>query len=929
MRTWLNRLAGLINKRQHEAEFKKELETNLQLQIEDNIRAGMNADEARRAARLRFGSIDAASEAVRDRRGIPFVETCGRDIIYALRTLRQNTGWSAVAILSLALGVGANSALFALINNYALEKLPVRNPDELVVFRWYGANTAKSLISDYANIDKQPDEPAGSAFSFFTSDRFRGANQTLSDIVAFAPAGQLSVFTDAQAEFATGYFVSGNFFSALGIFPATGRALTPADDSETANPVVVISHPYWQLKFQSDARILGKTITINSAIFTVVGIAPADLVDITKRGSVNAPDIIIPLGLEPRIRGKEGSWLRHPQNWWLTIIGRLRPGVTAEQVQANHADVFEQAARDGWNAFVASMPPQSQANPNLGARAVRVPKLRVVSANRGISDANGEVFNQLAILGAISATVLLIVCVNLANLFLSRAAGRKKEIAVRMAIGASRGRVVRQLLTESLVVSALGGALGLLFAVWCTRLLSSVVFRIDSFSTYSYRIPKIDLTVLLFSGLLTLLTGLAFGIIPAMRTTQLASAPALREGENKFSPSRSLLGRSLLIVQIASSLVLLIGAALFMRTLWNLSHLDVGFNPDNLVVFTLQPGLSGYSGQSAVALYEQIEQSILRVPGVRSLTFAAPEGLLAFGETQFDLWTTGAGGEPVNSVASLMATAPNFFDTMEVPLKQGRKFTSADTQASPLVAIVSERLARTLSPDGNAIGKFLGNPQAPASRRVEVIGIAADAKVNSLRDSASPLVYRPITQLPFPWRTIVVRTAVEERALLRPIAEAIRQVDPRLPIGQLSTEMDRIEGSYLMNERVFASASAFFGGLAVIIAMIGLFGLMSYSVVRRTKEIGIRIALGAERQAVLRSVLTETLLLVGIGIVFGLGGALAATRVIATLLFGIAPHDPLTISVAVALMVTVSVFAGYLPARRASRVDPTVALRHE
>jgi predicted permease len=721
--------------------------------------------------------------------------------------------------------------------------------------------------------------------------------------------------------------VSGNFFTALGISPALGRTIAPADDLESAEPVVVISHPYWQRRFRSDAGVLGKTLTINNTVFTVAGVAPPYLVDMTKRGSVNAPDILIPLALEPRVWAKE-SWMHYPQNWWLTIIGRLKPGVTASQVQSSFNDVFERTARDGWNTFVASMPPEARANPSLGGRQVRVPKLKIVSASRGVSDSNAKIFSELAILSGIFATVLLIVCVNLANLSLSRATARQKEMAVRLAIGASRRRVVRQLLTESVVVAGIGGALGLLFAIWCTRLLSNIVFRIDSFSPHSYQIPKINLAVFLFSGLLTLVTGLLFGIVPALRTSKVDCVPAMREGENRFSHARGRLGKSLLVAQVALSLVLLIGAGLLLRTLWNLRQVDVGFNPNNLVVFTLQPGLSGYDRSRTPALYEQIEQRLLRVPGVRSVTFAAPEGLLAFGETRFDLWTNGQGPEPVHFVASVMSAVPNFFDTMEIPLKSGRGFTAADTQTSAPVAIVSETLAKTLSPDGHAVGRYYASaPQAP--RRVEVIGVVADAKVNSLRDSPSPLVYRPIAQMGFPSRTVVVRGTGEAKALLAAIGDAVHQVDAHLPIGQLSTEMDRIEGSYLLNERIFAFASTFFGALALVIAMIGMFGLMSYTVARRTREIGIRMALGAEREMVLRSVMKEALLLVAIGVVIGLAGALALTRFIASLLFGLAPHDPLTISVSILLMLLVAVLAGYLPARRASRVDPMVALRYE
>lgn len=921
-RSWLARLGDMFHKSQREQDLADEFETNLQLEIDDRIRSGMSPGEARRTALLKSGGLDAAREACRERRGIPLLETLGRDVNYAFRMLRRNKGWSAVAVLSLSLGIGANSALFSLVHNYALEKLPVRNPDELVAFRWYGENSVERLGSEDSYIaHAASNERAGSNFSFHAFEQFRTTNQTLSEIFALAKINALNVFVHGEAEFAGGQFVSGNFYNALGISPVIGRTLTPQDDRESAAPVVVLSHQYWQRRFNLDPGIVGSTITINNVAFTVAGVTPGHFVDLTKLGTLAAPDITIPMMLEPRVRtGDGGSWLRLPQDWWLMVMGRLRPGVALQQAEANFRDIFDAAAMQGWTTFVASLNDEQKLRPDLGGREPRVPGLRIVPASRGTSDSQPAVINELAVLTAIFGIVLLIVCVNLANLLLSRAAARQKEIAVRLAIGASRARVIRQLMTESLVIAAAGGVLGLFLAVWSTTLLSGIVFRISS-----NPLPGLNLAVAVFSSVLTVLSGLAFGIVPALRATRL------HKETRGLTPSQSRLGKSLLVVQVALSIVLLITAGLFLRTFWNLQRVDTGFKPENLALFRIQPSLNGYDRQRAVSLYEQLEEKLLMLPGVRNIAYVGPDGLLTDGETHTAVYVQGESSQPAAPTqASILSISRNVFDTMEIPLKSGRPFTTADTQTAPLVAIVNEAFARTFFGNANPIGRrFAGRPQAPASVQIEIVGVVPDVKVNSLRDTAPPMFYRPFGQVGFPSRIVVVRTAGDPEALLPAIRESVRSLDPRLPLRDVSTQMDRIGRGYLSNERIFAFASSFFAGLALVLAMIGLFGLMSYSVSRRTREIGIRMALGARSDLVLKAVMREALVLAALGVVTGLAGALALARLIAALLFGLAPHDPWTISIAVTLMLLVSALAGYLPARRASRVDPMVALRYE
>jgi predicted permease len=599
-------------------------------------------------------------------------------------------------------------------------------------------------------------------------------------------------------------------------------------------------------------------------------------------------------------------------------------------VQASFEDVWQRAVIEGWNQFVATMPPEARANPELGARVIRVPDLRVVSASRGVSDPKVDIFRELAILGAIFGVVLTIVCVNLTNLTLARAAGRQKEIALRLSLGATRQRLIRQLLTESIVLACIGAALSLVFAVWCARSLSGVVFRIDRFSPYSYQPPQLSWQMLLFSVLLAIAAGLLFGVMPAFKLTSADRASAIRQAENRFSPSRTLTGKVLFVAQVALSLLLVVTAALLFRTLQNLQHVDVGFDPHHLAAFSLQPDLGGYESKQLPSLYERIQKQLLTIRGTQSISFAAPEGLLDFGETRFDFWIRGDGAEPIHHVASVVSIHPNFFETMGIPLKLGRTFSTSDVRTSPRVAIVNETLAKALSPDGNPVGKvFAGSPNPRANQQVEIVGVVADAKVNSLRDNPPPVFYRPIEQVPFPSRTVVVRTAGDPAALLPAIRDAVRQVDPGLPVMRLATQMERLEGSYLMNERVFAFASAFFAVLALIVVTVGLFGLMSYSVSRRTSEIGIRLALGAEPRAVLKAVLFEAISIVATGIAVGIVAVIAAAPLITTLLYGLAPHDPASLLAAALLMFIASIVAAYWPARRASRCDPMIALRYE
>jgi predicted permease len=606
--------------------------------------------------------------------------------------------------------------------------------------------------------------------------------------------------------------------------------------------------------------------------------------------------------------------MRRPAGWWLVVMGRRHSGVGLDTVRTNFEAVYQRTTREDWEAYLSSAAPEERAA--RSAEGNRVSRLQIVNASHGASDLQDDVLLQFAVLGFIFVVVLLIVCVNLANLLLARTTVRQRELALRMSIGASRWRLIRQLLTEGVVLAVIGGSCGLMGAVWSRSLLAGF------FQSASARVPQFNWTIIGFAATITLLTALVFGTVPALRGTRLDYAPFLRDGSVLFSHSRSRLSKSLLVIQVALSLVLLIAAGLFTQTLLNLRSVNLGFNPNNIVVFTVEPRLSGYDRQRSAALYEELEKRLLSVPGVQSVAFSA-DAFLSGSTTTSSVFIGGSGFE-----TKFLSVHHGFFDTMEVPLKLGRRFTLQDTVTSPQVAIVNEAFAAAFFQNKNPIGEhYLGRAQLPAPP-VEIVGVVPDVKAHSLRDQPSPMVYRPLTQSGSPSRTVIVRILGDSADRIAAIRSAVHDIDSRLPLRDLSTQMELI-GRYTIQERLLAFASAFFGALALVITMIGLFGLMSYSVARRTRDIGIRIALGARRDEVLRSVLGEALRLVGIGVVIGLGAALGITRLISFLLFGLAAHDPLAITIAVAIMFLVGVAAALMPARWASRVDPMVALRYE
>jgi predicted permease len=834
------------------------------------------------------------------------------DLKHAGRMLWHSKGWTVVVLLSLSIGIGATTALFTAVNGLLLQTVPVPAPSELVRLGGAGENNMRRSSSDYGF--SQPFEGLNvrASFSYSAYQQMREANQTLTDLAAFAPGEAYNVIVKGTAENASSFVVTGNFFSVLRVPMALGRGITPEDDRAGAEPVAVISHAMWRRRFGSDPDVIGTSVRINQTPATIVGVTAAGYTGVMRLGG-QAPDVTVPLALDPTLTPPtppQTARLATPTSWWLLVAGRLKPDVTYSQVTGNLEGPMQQAARAGRAWFLGGLKPEERSLARNRTEGEGVPRLAVRSAEHGMYDADPQSRRAASIVSVVVTILLLIVCANVANLLLSRGTARAREIAVRLSMGASRWRLIRQLLTESLMLSATGGLLGIAIAYWGKSLLP---FGQNA---------SIDVTVLAFVTGISILAALLFGVVPAIRATRVELAGAMKESGRSLTHSRTWLGKSLLVLQVAMSLVLLIGAGLFLRTLNNLRNVDIGFNANNLLIFRINPQGNRYELPRIAQVYERTRAELSALPGVRSVAFTRMT-LLSGGESTTSLVIQ---GQTQDLGAHVMAVSPGFFDTLEIPVLLGRGFTEHDLAQPTTVAMINDAAAKKYFGGDNPVGRRIGQ-DVDRSGTAEIVGVIADTKYNSLREPAPPTWYQ---LLPRDARSlaVVVRTAGDPSAMIETMRAAMQKVDPELPVTGVTTQTDNIENR-VSQERLFALAYSLFGALALLLACIGLFGLMSYSVSRRTNEIGIRMALGAQRSGVVGMVLRESMIMVAIGVTLGLAAALAAGRLVASVLFGLEPTDVWTIAAAIALMAAVSFAAGYLPARRASRVDPMVALRYE
>ncbi len=904
---WLRELARrlriLLHRRRFDADIEEEMRLHLALREQEQIESGMSAAHARAAARRQFGNATYIKEESRLAWGWEWLEHAIQDANYGVRAMLRSPGITSVALLSLALGIGANTAIFSLMDAVMLKSLPVKQPDRLVLF----GNGLDCCISDaFPN-------PWLYSYPFYREMQKR--NQVFSDVAAaYSGTDRVHGFVAgrAEAEPMNIQLVSGTYFDMLGVQPLMGRAISEEDDRTEGNhAVAVISYGWWTRSFARDPSVLGKKLTIGSTVFSVIGVAPPEFFG-TKVGE--APDMWIPLSMQKEIRpGYDGY--NDPMYESLHLMARLKPGVTIADASANANLLFQQILRSFAGASVNREDLEKLDKAHVG----------LTSMATGFSRLREEFSEPLKVLMAVVALVLLIACANIANLLLARSTSRAQELAVRQALGAGRSRLIRQLLTESLVLALAGGALGIAFASWATRFLVGIVS--DGRQSLELQV-SIDSSLLLFALGVTLATALLFGTIPAFRATRLSLTGALKEGRGMAGArAKGAFASALVISQVALSLVLLAGAGLFLRSLINLTRVDVGFNTENVICLRVDPSSAGYKEDTRLAaLYRQIEDRVGAIPGVRAASFS----LFTFNQGTWNnsISVQGylAGHRETDVHHNVIGTG--YFSAMGIPLIAGRAFGPQDTAHSPKVGIIGETMARTLFPAGSPIGRHYGRGGPEHAGDIEVIGVVKDVKYNSLDEEPQPGDYLPYTQNFRYLNDFEVRYTGDPAAILSAVREAIHASDRTLAISDVTSLNEQVTRS-ITDERLVAELSTFFALLAVFLACIGIYGLMSYVVTRRTHEIGVRMALGAERAHVLRQILAEILLLVACGVAIGVPASFAGARLISSMLFGLRSTDPLSFFAAVAVLLVIAGIAGYLPARRASLIDPMLALRHE
>jgi macrolide transport system ATP-binding/permease protein len=907
------RLRALLFKGALDDELDEELRYHLEREVEQNVRAGMSPEEARRAALRAFGGLQRAREECKEARGVRFIEELWQDLRYGVRTLWKKPGFTLVAVLTLALGIGANTAIFSFVNAVLLRPLPVAKPERLV-YVFGGVRTNPYNVSSYPDyVD------------------YRDRNKVFSELIAYSPI-TLSLSGDDGADMVSGLIVTGNYFDALGVRARAGRTFLPEEDSTPGgHPVAVISHALWQSRFAGDPRIEGRQLLLNGQPFTIVGVAPAGF-NGAQAGQTN--DIYVPMAMQALVRPPRGGYSgemnpdllskRGPR--WLDLVGRLKEGVTAEQAQAEMSTLAAQLA--------AGYPETN-----------REQTATVSPVSKGDPEQRGTLLSVAGLLLAVVGLVLLIACANVANLLLARAAGRRKEISIRLALGAGRGRLIRQLLTESVLLALAGGAGGLLLAVW-------LVNSLRAYSPPGNFFPvafdfSLDKSVLGFTLLLSVLTGLVFGIAPALQASnpdlvaslkdQTALIPAARgRGARHFS-----LRNLLVVAQVALSLVLLVSAGLFLRSLWQAQRIDPGFDAEHVLTMPLNINLLRYTKAQGQDFYRQVLERVSALPGVQSATLtrtpplsgaSRQSSVTVAGREAPDRASTsestGGGGEDVaDNITLTSPVALNYFRTLSIPLLRGRDFNAQDREGAPGVAIVNESFVKRYFPNQDPLGQrvSLSGAQGPW---LEVVGLARDSKYITLGEAPAPFLYQPLAQRHETGMVLLVRTGVAPASLVPAVRREVQAVERNLPLTNART-MTELLSTSLFPARMGAALLGAFGLLALLLASVGLYGVMSYSVSRRTREIGIRMALGARGGDVLRLVLGESMTLVAVGMLLGLIAAFAATRLLSGFLYGVSPTDPAAFIGIGLLLALVAFAASLIPARRAAHVDPMVAFRYE
>jgi macrolide transport system ATP-binding/permease protein len=913
MKSLWRRLQWLLHRDRFEREMDEEIHHHL----------GLLADDRKEADVLRqFGNITLIKE---DSRRIwigTFCEQLAQDVRYALRTMASSKLFTAMAILSLALGIGANTAIYSFMDAIMLRAMPVGHPAQLAILKWRIKGDATVIHGRTGSAYR---EPGGGItcpnFPYQGYETLRDNNHVFSTLFAYAGGGRMNLVADGQAELGFGEYVSGNYFGGLELSPAAGRLIGPEDDKSGASPVAVISYGYWQRRFAAQAAAVGKRILVNGYPLTIIGVAPPEFFGVRPD---TVAQIFIPVrqfgSLDVNQRGVS-TWHTDPHNYWVEIMGRLRPGVTQAQAQAELVPLFH-----GWVLNSAE---------NESERAL-LPTLWLQEGGSGVDSLRHQYSQPLYVLTAMVGLILLIACANIANLLLARAEARRREMAVRLSLGAGRIRVMRQLLTESILLSISAAALGTLLASFGIRALTWLLANgRENFTLHA----QLDWRVLTFTLLVAVATGTLFGLAPAIQATKIDITPALKETRAGSSRARTRLPFSLshilVVAQIAISLLLVAAAGLFVRTLGNLESVSLGFNRDNVLLFDLNPSHAGYKEPAIKSLYADLQRRFQLLPGVRGATMASvPLVANSTNTTGISMPGQPPAGRRAPSTAVMMV-GPSFFDTMQIPILAGRPVGEQDIDGAPVTAVVNEVFARKYFPGQSPIGHhffafaYSGNRQGVD---IEIVGLARTALYDSLRREVPPVTYISYLQSIKNWSItgmiFEVHTAGDPLALAGTVRRIVHDVSPQVPVAGITTQAGQIDGT-IVQERTFAELCTCFGALALIMSCVGLYGTMAYAVSRRTSEIGIRMALGAERRRIIWMVLRQVLLLGAAGLAVGLAAVWETTQFLKSFLFGLQPNDPLTLSFAVAILAACAVLAGYAPAWRASHIDPMVALRHE
>ncbi|HTS10472.1 MAG TPA: ABC transporter permease [Candidatus Limnocylindrales bacterium] len=902
------RLRSLFHRDAVDGELDSELRFHLEHQIAENIRAGMSPGQARAAALREFGGVDQVREECSDMRNVNWFHDFAQDLRYGLRVLRKSPGFTAIAILTLALGIGANTAIFSVMRQVLLQRLPVSHPEELVLL--YSPGPRDGHVSS--------DEGDGSeSFSYPMYLDLRDKNSVLSGLAAKADF-PVSISVRGQTERASAELVSGNYFDVLHVLPALGRLIEPGDSTAPdASPVVLLSYPYWQKRFGSDPSILNQSVLVNNRSMTVVGVLQSGFNGI-QPGLVS--DLYVPITMKavitPAQEDSHHRGLMNHSDYWVKVIGRLKPGISREQAAAGILPTY--------HALLDSELPLNTGLSDSEKKAFAARQIILRDGSRGRPMLENNTGSQLLTLMGMVALVLFITCANVAGLLTARGTARQKEIGIRLSLGASRWRLIRQLVLEACMLSLAGAILGLFLAHWLSAALVHYASANEIADGLSARL---NLPSLFFTIALAFVCGIFFGVTPAWSATRVQLASTLKEQAGALSSamSQARFRKILVVGQFAVTLLLVITAWGFVRSLYNLKNLDLGFRSDHVLQFSIAPPLSGYDKARSFALYAQLEQRIAALPGVRSVS-ALELPLIGQDTNSSNVTLEGLNDTPDvqrNSVS------PGHFSNLGIPLLQGREFTLADDEHAPKVVIVNEALAQKYFKDGNALGKRMKFGGGAGPLDTQIVGVVKNSHNAEIQEELYPMAYMPYRQREsLDSLSFYVRTSGDPGSLASAVRSTIAQLDAALPIYNVRSVDEQIE-RLLSSSRLLALLSLSFGALAALLAAMGIYALLAYTVSQRTREIGVRMALGAEPKRVALMVLSDVGRLSAVGILVGLPLAYAASKLLNSMLFNVQSFGAASIAISLIILGAVATLAAFLPARRASRVDPLIALRYE